>query len=163
MNSATILEPRASRHSAEELGILLADTYLLYVKTQNFHWNVTDPRFHSLHEFFEEQYKALAEAVDEIAERIRALDQKAPATMREFLDLTRLAESPTTLSADDMLRALIKDHEALAQWLRPTIEQTAKSGDQGTSDLCIDRLRFHEKSLWMIKSHFPNSSRGEKR
>jgi starvation-inducible DNA-binding protein len=152
MSSTAVMERKASKHNAEELSVLLADTYLLYVKSQNFHWNVVDPRFHSLHEFFEEQYKALADGVDVIAEQIRSLGQKTPASMREFLDLTRLEESPTTLPADEMLRILLKDHEAIIQWLRPVIDQTAKT-DQGSSDMCIDRLRFHEKSAWMIKSH----------
>lgn len=137
---------------ATRLRTLLADTYILYVKSQNFHWNVVDAKFHSLHEFFEEQYKDLAENVDVIAERIRALGQKSPGSMREFLNLTRLEESPTTLSSDEMLKILLKDHESIIEWLHATIEPP--SHDQGSIDLCIDRLRFHEKMVWMIKSHF---------
>ena len=154
MAMATTLDRPTCSQISQELSILLADTYLLYVKSQNFHWNVIDPRFHSLHEFFEEQYKELAEAVDLIAERIRALGEKAPGSMREYLELSRLEESLTTLHADEMLKGLFHDHESIIQWLRSEIDHTAKIGDQGTSDLCIERLRVHEKTAWMIKSHF---------
>lgn len=154
MSATAALEKNAKSHIAQELSVLLADTYLLYVKSQNFHWNVSDPRFHSLHEFFEEQYELLADAVDLIAERIRALGSKSPASMQEFLNLTRLEEAPTTLSADEMLKSLLHDHESIIQWLRAAIDSTAQRGDQGTSDLCIERLREHEKTAWMIKSHF---------
>lgn len=152
MASAT-LEKSALKESAKELSFLLADTYLLYLKSQNFHWNVEDPRFHSLHEFFEEQYEELAEAVDTIAERIRGLGEKAPASFEAFLSLTRLEESPSTLSGNEMLEALLKDHVALADSLRGLVEYADKLGDPGTSDLAVNRLRVHEKSAWMIRSH----------
>lgn len=154
MSTSATLERNASKQIAAEISVLLADTYLLYVKSQNFHWNVTDPRFHSLHEFFEQQYQELADATDLIAERIRALGSKSPGSMREFLELTRLNEASNTLTADEMLKNLLHDHEKIIQWLRPEIESTAKLGDQGTSDLCIERLRAHEKSAWMIRSNF---------
>lgn len=150
---SSVLERSSIQQVVQELSTLQADTYVLYVKTQNFHWNVVDPRFHSLHEFFEEQYEELAEAVDVIAERIRALDEKAPGSMREYLELTRLEESKNTLSAGEMLKALLHDHESLIQALRIAIDQTAKLGDQGSSDLCINRIRAHEKTAWMIRSH----------
>lgn len=154
--SSTTIEEESTQKISTELSIFLADTYLVYLKTQNFHWNVRDPRFHSLHEFFEEQYKSLAEATDEIAERIRALNGKAPGSFREFLDLTRLEEAKGSLSADEMLKQLMHDHQSIVDWLKPLIEQAAKLGDQGTSDLFIQRTRAHQKTIWMLKSHFKN-------
>lgn len=148
------MRKKTTKQIAQELGTLLADTYVLYVKSQNFHWNVVDSKFHSLHEFFEEQYEELSQAVDLIAERIRALGEKSPGSMREYLEKTRLEESGTHLTSDQMLKALLKDHESIIQWLRNEIDETDKLGDQGTSDMCVERLRVHEKSAWMIKSHF---------
>lgn len=153
MHSTTTQELPTSKQLSEELSTFLADTYLVYVKSQNFHWNVTDPKFHSLHEFFEEQYEELAEAADLIAERIRAVGEKSPGSMREFLGLTRLSESENHLSADEMLKALLNDHSSIIVWLRNAIEQAIKWGDQGTADLYIERLRVHEKTAWMIRSH----------
>ena len=153
MTSNAVLEKSSIRQIAQELATLQADTYLLYIKTQNFHWNVTDPRFASLHLFFEGQYGELAESVDVIAERIRALGEKALGSMQEFLEFTRLEESKSTLSADEMLKALLHDHESIIQWLRSSIEQVQKLGDEGTADLFINRLRAHEKMAWMIRSH----------
>lgn len=153
MSSNAVLEKSSLRRIAQDLATLQADTYLLYVKTQNFHWNVTDPRFFSLHKFLEGQYEELAENIDVIAERIRALGEKALGSMREFLEFTRLEESKSTLTANDMLKALLHDHESIIQWLRSTIEQVQKLGDEGTADLFINRLRAHEKMAWMIRSH----------
>lgn len=153
MTSNAILEKSSIRQIAQELATLQADTYLLYVKTQNFHWNVTDPRFSALHLFFEGQYQELAETTDIIAERIRALGEKALGSMQEYLEFTRLEESKSTLSADDMLKTLLHDHESIIQWLRSSIEPVQKLGDEGTADLFINRLRAHEKMAWMIRSH----------
>jgi starvation-inducible DNA-binding protein len=153
MNTSATLELPASQQIGRELSTFLADTYLVYVKSQNFHWNVTDPRFHSLHEFFEDQYKDLAKAADLIAERIRAVGDKSPGSMREFLELSRLLESDNKLSGDEMLKTLLSDHSSITLWLRNAIEQAVKWGDQGTADLYIERLRVHEKSAWMLKAH----------
>lgn len=153
MTSNAVLEKSSIRQIAQELATLQADTYLLYVKTQNFHWNVIDPRFASLHLFFEGQYQELAENIDVIAERIRSLGEKALGSMQEYLEFTRLDESKSTLAADDMLKALLHDHESIIQWLRSSIEQVQKLGDEGTADLFINRLRAHEKMAWMIRSH----------
>lgn len=154
MNTSTTLELPTAKQIAADLSTFLADTYLLYVKSQNFHWNVTDPRFHSLHEFFEDQYEELAEATDLIAERIRAVGEKSPGAMQEFLDLSRLKESEKNLSGNEMLTTLLNDHGSIIQWLRNAIDQSIKWGDQGTADLFIERLRVHEKTAWMIKAHF---------
>lgn len=139
------------------LAEILADTYILYVKTQNFHWNVEDERFYSLHKMFEEQYKALAEATDDLAERIRALNGKAPGSMRQFLELSGLEEDSNNLPGDAMLHHLTEDHMALATKIRPLIPESQKHGDEGTGDLLIERLRFHEKTAWMLRSHFIKS------
>lgn len=138
---------------ALQLSKLLSDTYLLYVKTQNFHWNVTDPRFYSLHKFFEEQYEELAEACDLIAERIRAIGAKSPGSMKKFLSLTRLAESEGDRTGTEMLQELLKDHETIITELKKEAEVADKLEDLGSSDLCIQRLRSHEKAAWMIRSH----------
>lgn len=153
MTSNAVLEKSSIHQIAQALATLQADSYLLYVKTQNFHWNVTDHRFFTLHQFFEGQYEELAENIDVIAERIRALGEKSLGSMREYLEFTRLEESKSTLSANDMLKALLHDHESIIQWLRSAIEQAGKLGDEGTADLFINRLRAHEKTAWMIRAH----------
>lgn len=158
MSTNTTLEADAIKQIVSDLAVFLADTYVVYVKTQNFHWNVKDPRFHSLHVFLEEQYKLLSEAIDEIAERIRMLDKKSPGSLKEFLELTRLEEAKGNLSADEMLKQLIHDHESIIKWLRALIEQINAMGDEGTADLMIQRLRSHEKMAWMLKSHFNTGS-----
>jgi len=150
----SIIEKNDRQKIAERLAHLQADTYVLYVKTQNFHWNVTDPRFYSLHKFFEKQYEELAEAVDLLAERIRALQFKAPGSMAQFLELTCLEESSNQLSADRMLHQLELDHDAISADIRPLIKEFQDMKDEGTADLLIERLRFHEKSAWMIRSQF---------
>lgn len=141
-----------SQKVASELTHLLADTYLLYVKTQNYHWNVTGPNFHSLHLMFEEQYKQLAEAVDAIAERIRALKCVAPATLSQFIKLSSLKEEMGVPSTKDMLKHLMKDHEAVAHLATVITIKAQKSQDEATVDLLIERIREHEKTAWMLRS-----------
>ena len=133
---------------------LLADAVVLEMKTRNAHWNVTGPHFHHLHELFGEQYEALAEAVDELAERIRALGGRPAATLTEFLKLARLKESPGAHpSADGWLRALLADHEAIIRQLRADAEAIdEKHGDAGTSDFLIGRMEAHEKTAWMLRA-----------
>lgn len=150
------LDQSVRQQLAQQLSLILADTYVLYTKTQNFHWNVVDPRFSSLHKFFEEQYEALAEAVDEIAERVRMLGEKAPATLKQFLEMTSIQESREDLSGDEMITELLNDHEYLARQVRDRIKLASKLNDEGTADLLIDRLRFHEKTAWMLRSHLMN-------
>jgi len=147
------LEKKACQKIGATLSQALANTYLLLIKSQNFHWNVVDPRFHSLHAFFQEQYEALFEAVDEIAERIRMLGMKSPGSLREFLDLGSLDEADVNLSGDEMLQDLLSDHEAVISGLRNMIKEAMDYGDEGTGDMLIDRLRFHEKTVWMLRSH----------
>lgn len=139
--------------SSEVLSHLLSNTYVLYVKTQNFHWNVTGPRFHQLHIFFEEQYQALATSIDDIAERVRMLGQKPPSTMSEFLHISTINESPDFYSENEMLKILEADHQHLVQSIKNWIREVQQVNDEGTVDLLIERLRYHDKVAWMIRSH----------
>lgn len=152
MSRAAVMSNVAIQETAQDLGKLLADTYVLYVKTQNFHWNLVDPKFSSLHKFFEEQYEELSEAVDEIAERIRMLNQKSPGSMRAFLTHTRLEESEEDLDGRLMVEQLLSDHEFIIAELRKDIAKASERGDEGTADLMVQRLRVHEKQAWMLRS-----------
>ena len=137
---------------ADGLAKLLADTYTLYLKTQNFHWNVTGPHFHSLHKMFEEEYVELAAAVDEIAERIRALGVRAPASFAEFLQLTSVTEETATPSANDMVKKLLNDHEIVIKHIEKLMPEAQKAGDEATLDLLITRTEIHQKTAWMLRS-----------
>jgi starvation-inducible DNA-binding protein len=148
------MDQSANQKASRLLAQLLANTYLVYVKTQNFHWNVVDERFYSLHQMFEKQYEDLAEAIDEIAERMRALRTKVPGSMRSFLEICSLEEADHDLDAQMMIRQLYEDHMAIANQLRPQIHEVQKLGDEGTADLFIQRLKYHEKTAWMLRSHF---------
>lgn len=134
------------------LSCLLADTYLLYLKTQNFHWNVTGSHFISLHHLFETQYEELAEAADLLAERIRALQAPAPASFAEYLKLTSLEEAETGLSAEAMLAALLNDHEAMSAAANRLIKTAEEDGDEVTVDMLIERKTEHDKTAWMLRS-----------
>lgn len=153
MNVSLEKQKKIELQVADSLAILLSDTYILYTKTQGFHWNVTGPRFYQLHLFFEAQYKELAEAIDEIAEQLRALKRWAPGSMNEFLSTGTLKESNGHQSENDMLKELYNDHIQLKNWLSQWIETSQKHGDEGTADLMIKRLRVHEKTAWMLASH----------
>ncbi len=147
------LEETVKQQMANHLSLILADTYVLYIKTQNFHWNVTDSRFYFLHLFFEKQYKELAEAIDELAERIRALGFRTPGGLKQFIEMSSLKDSEADLSADEMLQILLDDHQSLCCCIREHIELASKLRDEGTADLLIQRLRAHEKTAWMLTSH----------
>lgn len=134
------------------LARLLADTYTLYLKTHNFHWNVTGPRFAQLHDLFETQYRELQGAVDEVAERIRALGFRAPGSYSEFAELSRVPEALETASADDMVRQLAEGHEQVARAVRDLIAPAQAAGDEGSVDLLVGRLRAHEKTAWMLRA-----------
>jgi starvation-inducible DNA-binding protein len=136
------------------LNTLLADQFLLYTKTRNFHWNVTGPQFNDLHKFFESQYEALDETIDEVAERARALGGRALGTLEEFRAAARLGEKPgVTPSAREMLDALLADHEALARALREDITAVNdRHRDVGTADFLTGLLEHHEKAAWMLRS-----------
>ncbi len=141
-----------SKKIADGLSSLLADTYTLYVKTQNFHWHVTGENFYSLHKMFEEQYQELALAVDEIAERIRALGYHAPASFSQFLKLTSLKEELGTPSAEEMVKQLAGDHKTLSKNATKALPAAQKAEDEATVDLLISRVKEHEKISWMLNS-----------
>lgn len=134
------------------LNKLLADTYTLYLKTHNFHWNVTGPHFSSLHLMFEGQYTELALAVDAIAERIRTLGFPAPGSYAAFARLTTIKEETGVLAANEMVAALAADQETIARSIQTLWPAVEDAGDQGTLDLLTQRLSIHEKTAWMLKS-----------
>lgn len=138
--------------TAAGLARLLADTYTLYLKTQNFHWNVSGPLFVTLHQLTETQYTELAAAVDEIAERIRALGVVAPGSWQQFSGLTSLTEETGVPAAEDMIRQLVGDQEAVARTARGLLPLADEAGDQPTADLLTRRLDLHEKNAWMLRS-----------
>ena len=137
---------------ADGLAHVLADTYTLYLKTHNFHWNVTGPMFQTLHLMFETQYTELALAVDLVAERIRALGFPAPATYAEFIKLSSIPETPGVPAATDMVHLLVAGHEAVARTARSVFPVADAANDQPTADLLTQRLQVHEKTAWMLRS-----------
>ena len=136
------------------LTALLADEYVLYTKTRNYHWNVVGPQFNDLHKFFETQYDALNEVVDEVAERSRTLGGPAIGTLAEMLDHARLKEHPKQYpDAKQMLANLVADHEAIVRTLRGDLAAAMdKFGDAGTSDFLTGLMEKHEKMAWMLRS-----------
>jgi len=137
---------------AAGLSRLLADSYTLYLKTHNYHWNVTGPQFNTLHQMFEQQYTELATAVDEIAERIRALGIRAPGSYSEFLELTQIEEGDGTESAEEMIRQLVLGQEAVARTAREAFPAAESASDEPTADLLTQRMQIHEKTAWMLRS-----------
>ena len=143
-----------SRREAIAAGLsrLLADSYTLYLKTHNYHWNVTGPQFNTLHQMFEQQYTELATAVDEIAERIRALGIKAPGSYTAFSGLTKVAESDGEESAEEMIRQLVIGQEAVVRTSREVFPAAEDANDEPTADLLTQRMQIHEKNAWMLRS-----------
>ncbi len=140
------------REIAEGLSRLLADNFTLYLKTHNFHWNVTGPMFQTLHVMFEQQYNELWTANDLIAERIRALGVFAPGTFQDFARLSSVKEQEQVPAAQEMIRRLVEGHEATARTARSVIEVAEKANDAPTADLLTERLQTHEKTAWMLRS-----------
>jgi len=136
----------------EGLSRLLADSYTLYLKTHNYHWNVTGPMFQTLHLMFEQQYNELALAVDEIAERIRALGAPAPGSYREFAALSSVTEDDDRPEATEMVRRLVAAHETVARTARSVYPVVEAAHDEPTADLLTQRLQVHEKTAWMLRS-----------
>ena len=134
------------------LSRLLADTYTLYLKTYNYHWNVTGPMFQTLHLMFEAQYNELALAVDLIAERIRSLGEPAPGTYRQFAELTSIDEDADAPDATEMIRRLVRGQEAVARTARSVFDAVEQAKDEATADLLTQRLQVHEKTAWMLRS-----------
>ena len=137
---------------AQGLSRLLADTYTLYLKTHNFHWNVTGPMFQTLHLMFETQYNELALAVDLVAERIRALGFPAPGTYHEFAQLSSIKESSGVPAAEDMIRELVAGQEAVVKTARAVFPLVDEVHDEPSADLLTQRMQVHEKTAWMLRS-----------
>ncbi|KRB94187.1 Dps family protein [Noviherbaspirillum sp. Root189] len=141
------------RHAiVDGLSRLLADTYTLYLKTHNFHWNVTGPMFQTLHLMFETQYTELADAVDVIAERIRALGSFAPGTYGDFARLSTINEPDGVPNAQEMIRQLVQDQEAVIRTARSMFKVVEQASDEPTADLLTQRMQVHEKTAWMLRS-----------
>jgi starvation-inducible DNA-binding protein len=152
-SSVDIGIPDALRQQiATSLGQLLSDTFVLYGKTHGFHWNVTGPMFNSLHKMFEGQYTELWDALDEIAERIRALGHPAPYGGANFAALASIKETQGVPAAMDMVRELVAGHEAVARTARQAFDLADEANDQPTADLLTQRLQIHEKTAWMLRS-----------
>lgn len=137
---------------AEGLSRMLADTYTLYLKTHNFHWNVTGPMFQTLHLMFETQYTELALAVDLIAERIRALGYPAPGTYSEYAKLSSIPETQGVPKAKEMIRLLVEGQEAVVRTARSIFPLVDEVNDEPTADLLTQRMQVHEKTAWMLRS-----------
>ncbi len=146
------IDDRSRKEIAGGLSRLLADTYTLYLKTHNFHWNVTGPMFNTLHLMFEQQYTELATAVDEIAERIRALGEAAPGSYSQYAELSSIREETGVPSAEDMIRQLVADQEAVARTARSVFPAAEAASDEPTADLLTQRMQVHEKTAWMLRS-----------
>ncbi|HUW04351.1 MAG TPA: Dps family protein [Acidimicrobiales bacterium] len=145
--------PESDRQAiAEGVSRVLADTYTLYLKTHNYHWNVTGPMFNTLHLMFEAQYNELWVAIDLLAERIRSLGVFAPGSYRQFADLTVIPEAVGVPDAETMIADLVAGHEAVARTARTVFASVEAANDEATADLLTQRLQVHEKTAWMLRS-----------
>jgi starvation-inducible DNA-binding protein len=152
MNIDIGIEAAKREEIASGLSRVLADTYTLYLKTHNFHWNVTGPMFQTLHLMFEAHYNELALAVDLIAERIRALGFPAPGTYKQFGQLSSVKEEDGVPEAHDMIRRLVEGHETVARTARQVFKAAESAYDQPTCDILTQRMQVHEKTAWMLRS-----------
>ena len=146
------ISPKERKRIADGLAKVLADSYTLYLKTHNFHWNVTGPMFNTLHLMFEAQYNELALAVDLVAERIRALGHPAPGSYSAYAKLSSIEEAEGVPAAEDMIAQLVKGHEAVARTARGVFRAAEKVSDQPTADLLTQRMQVHEKTAWMLRA-----------
>lgn len=137
---------------AKYLSNALADTYVLYLKTQGVHWNVVGPMFYGLHNLTEAQYQDLAEAVDALAERIRAIGHIAPSSFGEFAELSNLESMPTRMSAEELIAALVEDNQSIADRLRKSVNAADEINDVYTADMLTARIGVHEEAAWMLRS-----------
>lgn len=152
MNIDIGIEKGTRNEIAQGLSKVLADSYSLYLKTHNYHWNVTGPMFQTLHLMFEEQYNELASAVDDIAERIRALGVAAPGTFKQFKELSVIEEEDEIPNATGMIRHLCEANEVVARTSRAAFSTAEAANDQPTCDLLTQRMQVHEKTAWMLRS-----------
>ena len=152
MNIDIGIDVKQREEITQGLSRVLADTYTLYLKTHNFHWNVTGPMFQTLHLMFEAHYNELALAVDLVAERIRALGFPAPGTYKQFIALSAIHEEDGVPKAQDMIRKLVEAHETVARTARQVFKAADGASDQPTCDLLTQRMQVHEKTAWMLRS-----------
>jgi starvation-inducible DNA-binding protein len=152
MNINIGIEADKRKEIASGLSRVLADSYTLYLKTHNYHWNVTGPMFQTLHLMFETHYNELALAVDLIAERIRALGFPAPGTYGQFMALSSVKEENEIPSAQEMICKAVEAHETVVRTARQAFKAAESAGDQPTCDLLTQRMQFHEKTAWMLRS-----------
>jgi len=157
MNIFNRIDTGISRENMQKITNILndnlADEYVLLTKTKNYHWNVEDPRFNDLHKFFDEQYELIATAIDEIAERVRAVGGKTRATLKEFLSSSQIREDVGSYpNADTMLENLLSDHEVIIKTLRKNINECQDLNDEGTANFLTDKMEEHEKMAWMLRS-----------
>lgn len=141
---------------ARELSKVLADSYAIYLKTHGYHWNVRGPEFFSLHGLFQQQYNEIWAALDDIAERIRALGELAPQSASAFGNLTSISDGHPDKSANEMMAELIRDHGVVIKTARAALEAADEAGDEATVDLMTQRLAAHEKAAWMLRSSLGN-------
>jgi starvation-inducible DNA-binding protein len=146
------IDAKTREKIANGLSRVLADSYTLYLKTHNYHWNVTGPMFQTLHLMFEAQYNELALAVDTVAERIRALGFPAPGTYKQFLQLSSVKDEVGLPNAQDMIRRLVEAHETVTRTARRVFKVAESASDQPTCDLLTQRMQVHEKTAWMLRS-----------
>lgn len=146
------IDEKDRKEISEGLSKLLADTYTLYLKTHNFHWNVIGPMFNTLHLMFEQEYNELALAVDLIAERIRALGFPAPGSYSEFLRLSSIEEDDGVPQAEEMIKLLVEGNEAVVKTARRVFPLAESASDESTCDLLTQRMQTHEKTAWMLRS-----------
>ena len=142
----------SNKKTVECLSKVLADSYTLYLKTQNYHWNVTGPQFHALHAMFMDQYTELAAAIDEIAERIRALGEKAPGTYSAYAKLTQIKEGNENAAAMEMVKDLLDSHELMLQSIAVTRKAAEEQNDDVTIDMMNVRDEVHQKTAWMLRA-----------
>jgi starvation-inducible DNA-binding protein len=143
----------ANNKVADKLKEVLASSYFLYLKTQNYHWNVTGSNFGELHGLFQKQYEDLADAIDEIAERIRALDVKTPGSFKEFAKLSSISEAKDKLDWKGMVKDLLDSQLQICKLITGVMSLAQKQGDEGTFDMLVGRIKVHEKNKWMLKSY----------
>ncbi len=148
----------SNEKTVEALSRLLADSYTVYLKTHNYHWNVTGPMFNTLHTLFETQYTEYALAVDEIAERIRAIGARAPGSYTEFSELAAVKEDRDSPPASQMIENLAADQVTIADSARKVVEAAEAAGDQASADLGVRRIEVHEKNAWMLRSHLESET-----
>ncbi|MBW4666993.1 MAG: DNA starvation/stationary phase protection protein [Cyanomargarita calcarea GSE-NOS-MK-12-04C] len=148
----TGIDEESRKKIADGLSGMLADSYTLYLKTHNFHWNVTGPMFQTLHLMFETQYTELALAVDLIAERIRALGYPAPGTYSDYVKLSSIPETAGVPKATEMIRLLVEGQEAVVRTARSIFPIVDQVNDEPTADLLTQRMQLHEKNAWMLRS-----------